>query len=406
MDNFRIAVVAPFPLSTDYGSSVRVVNELMLLKNAVAQGYISESNFEIDIFSYDVSPTYVNYLSDMDNIRLRFISALNWCTNAYRMGFNFSRVFLDSFLIGSFLRGVKKYKYVHMHTIIPMIYFYNLTKLHLLNTRQLAVDVHGIISYEVGDKKISEVVSKIENEALKMTGTIIVNNVVSKRFIEDILGKSYNIKMLPDAVDTRIFNPLKESIVRKLRRKNDLNNSFVILYVGSFTEVQGVDKLIESFEYVAKELSNSKLLLVGGRWSYPVYKMYKKKCVRKFGKRIIVKPSVNYIKGLNNLINLADVTVSPKMPSTQGNQKILVYAAVGKPIVVYKTMTNYTILREYGFYANEINAESLAETIMKAYDALTLKKFRSEEQIKYIRENYSLTSHSLMKTLARIMNEL
>jgi len=396
-----INVLAPFPLYEDYGSSIRVITELKLIENAIKYGYIKP--LKVRLITYDISSGYLTYLNKITDV-VRIYPSL---ARAYRMGFNVSRVSLDILLIGKLLEKLKDIigsrEYLHIHTTIPLGYLYPLTK--ILRINNIITDLHGIISYEV-PTHLSHLFSVIESDILEKSRTLLFSNLSTKYCYEHIMkNKKINhlTYILPEAIDTNIFRPLDEKYINELRRKMKIDNKIVILYTGSFTEVQGVDKLIYAYHYVAKELPNSILLLVGGRWTPSTYEIYKK-IAKRHSNKILIFRSVNYLTGLNKLVNIADITVSPKLPTCQSNQKIQVYASVGKPVVVFKTIANYFLLREHAIYAEELNPLSLAKAILKAYELLSSGKFKNEELVSFIRENYSINSPKLLKIIQDIYN--
>ncbi len=69
------------------------------------------------------------------------------------------------------------------------------------------------------------------------------------------------IRVLPNAVDTRLFQPdLDGGLVR---RRFELDGRFVIGFVGAFRPWHGLDLLLEGFEQLYREDSSMHLLLVG-----------------------------------------------------------------------------------------------------------------------------------------------
>jgi len=178
----------------------------------------------------------------------------------------------------------------------------------------------------------------------------------------------------------------------------------VLLYVGSFTPVQGIDKLLQAFPLLAEDIRDVHLIMAGGRWSPSLFRKYKA-LIRKLKNNITMIESVNYLRDLNKLVNIADITISPKLPTCQSNQKVLVYGAVGKPIVVFRTMANVFLLRDKAFYARELTAEALANAVKEAYDKLSNGSFDKHKLIKYIRDNYSIKSAKLINKIREIMLE-
>ena len=397
-------ILAPFPLYDDYGSSVRVISELKILENGITKGYI-DNNIHIKIFAYDISQTYLKYLWNIRH-KLTYILLPKRISKNYQMGANISRLYMDLWLIKNFIKTYASCKsLVYMHTSIPLFYLNLLKKFKEITSNNIIVDLHGIALKEVG-KFMRRVLYPFEKTCILKVNKIVFSNISTRICFDRIfLTKNVykeNMHIFPDVIDTDIFKPMNDMYVMKLKKKLKLDNKVVILYVGSFTKVQGIDKLIESFPLIIRDIPNAYLLLVGGKWTPIMYKKYAR-MIKKYREKIKIWSSVSYLKGLKIIINLADITVSPKFHTCQSNQKVLVYAAIGKPIVVYNTLANRFLLKNNAFYAYKFTSEALAKAILQAYDKISTCNFNKENLRKYVKKKFSLNSTHLIKEYVNIL---
>jgi glycosyltransferase involved in cell wall biosynthesis len=63
---------------------------------------------------------------------------------------------------------------------------------------------------------------------------------------------------------------------------------------------------------------------------------------------------------------LGDISVAPKMSSTEGSGKILNYMAMGLPTVAFETPVSRQYLREEGLYATPGDPVSLAQALLNS----------------------------------------
>jgi len=89
---------------------------------------------------------------------------------------------------------------------------------------------------------------------------------------------------------------------------------------------------------------------------------------------------------------VGDVALEPKeSDSGEASGKLLHYMAAGLPVVCFDTENNRNFLREPGFYAPEISADSFARTILAALDDQDAAA-RGEQGREHIRRTYAMTA--------------
>lgn len=135
----------------------------------------------------------------------------------------------------------------------------------------------------------------------------------------------------------------------------------VVIFVGVLSEYQGIDLLLESIPSVVREFPNVKFLIIG----FPNEDAYRNKARRlgvnawtHFTGRIPYEEVPRYL-------SLADVAVSPKISTTEGNLKLYTYMAMGLPTVVFDNPVNREILGDLGVYAEKPDAGNLAAALLE-----------------------------------------
>jgi len=409
----HLHIIAPFPLVEDYGSSMRVISELKAIEYGLDRGYFDDLDIKtIRVFTYSIAPNYVRYLSKLAKIvKVEFYTLPHFLVNAFRMGFNVKRIPLDSYIIEKLISKTKLAEdtLLYCHTNIPLFY---LGILPYISNFKIILDLHGVLTYEI-NRPLNTIIDVIETRLLKEVDTFVFSNVSTEYCLRSLTARYNDIInhndekfksiILPDMVDTNIFRSLNPDYVAKVKKRMGLQGKFIIIYTGSLTQVQGVDMLIEAFPLVKEQIPNACLVIGGGRWTPNVYYAYAK-IAKKYKDSILLKPSVNYLTELNTLLNIADIAVSPKLSTCQSNQKVLVYAAVGKPVVTFRTLANEFLLKENAFYADKISSQYLASAIYRAYEALISKAFDSSKLVNYVKSNFSTQSPPLLDLIHLILS--
>jgi glycosyltransferase involved in cell wall biosynthesis len=202
--------------------------------------------------------------------------------------------------------------------------------------------------------------------------SVLVNSnpIVSDMIAENFAVDKRRVFTVLDAVDTSIVKPIHKdsSYLQTLRRKIGIpKDDIVVIYVGSFSELQGTDILLKSIFNVVERNRNISFLLVGGKWNSGYYKSIKDSA-RKLDikKKTRFIPSVDYFRELPAYLSLADVAVAPKRQSLQSHGKLAAYMAAGLPTVVFDIPINRVFLGELGIYQKDFDSESLADSILFA----------------------------------------
>lgn len=165
---------------------------------------------------------------------------------------------LPFFLLASLLYTLWKIKklkpdIIHSHWMIPQgligIICRRILKVPCVTT------VHGSDIFGLNEQWID----KFKAEVIKWSDKCTVNSQRAKNKVMELICRE-DIKTIPMGVDTEIFK--RTSDVIELRRLYGKNTK-IILYVGRFIDLKGVEYLIKSIPDVRNNIPDIKVLLIG-----------------------------------------------------------------------------------------------------------------------------------------------
>jgi glycosyltransferase involved in cell wall biosynthesis len=140
------------------------------------------------------------------------------------------------------------------------------------------------------------------------------------------------IVVMPNGVDTQLFRPLENS--RLIRTQLGLDGQPVVSFVGSFQLWHGIERLVESFAWVLRDIPQARLLLVGDGPARPVVEDTIKRL--ELASRVTITGLVPQVK-IPEILAAVDVAVIPypALPKDLwfSPLKLYEYMAAGKAIV-------------------------------------------------------------------------
>ena len=194
---------------------------------------------------------------------------------------------------------------------------------------------------------------------------------ISKWLKEDFAKKEIErskILPLPEGIDLDRFS---DADGEAIRRRYNLNDLKVVIYVGTIDAMRKLDVLIYAFSKVKKSRENVKLLMVGDGND-------KSNLERLAGELGILDNVVFtgqvYSHEVPNFIAAADIGVSPVPPldfyKLSSPIKMFEYMAMGKPVVANEEIPEQkeVIQESSGGVLVKFDAESFAEGIIKLLD--------------------------------------
>lgn len=141
-------------------------------------------------------------------------------------------------------------------------------------------------------------------------------------------------------------------------------NEKLIVYTGSFVELQALDLLIEAFPRVLARVPRARLLLVGG--AQPELAQLRALAAKLgVGERVILEP-VRPQAEIPGYLAAADALASPRVQGINPPGKLLSYLASGKPVVATDTLVHNQLLTPECAILTAPDAVGLADGLVRA----------------------------------------
>lgn len=220
---------------------------------------------------------------------------------------------------------------------------------------------------------------------------------VNSCFLEERnIGLGYpkeKIVYVPNGIDRDRFSRINTTLIDSIKNKYDLHSKQIIMYFGGISLSSGhaVDLLIDAFQIVKKEISNTILVLIGGGEDIGSLKNY----VNKKG----MAESVIFIgrvksEDIPNYIKIADVTVDPirdtAVNKARSPLKIFESMAMGVPVITSDIGDRSDILQngKSGLLVMAGNSNQLAEGIIYLLNDQNLRNKLIKNASKRINDFY------------------
>jgi len=276
-------------------------------------------------------------------------------------------------------------------------------------------DARGIIRVEfyeterVKPNRVSAyLVGFMESHVLRKVSTIIVVSEKMKKVLLEMYSLDQKrIVVGEDGVDPDAFNL---SLGRNaVRRKFSIEKSEkVILFLGTLSIREGVDRLIRAMPHVIKVRNDVKLLIVGGGSLLVNFSSEFKDLVRKLSieKYVIFTGKVPHSE-VPQYIADSDICVAPHISTAFTPLKVFEYLACGKPLIVTGPNTDIgEILARHraGLAVNTEKPLELAKSILFLLNHPETSEKLGKNGYKLVIENFTW-KHSAKK-IETLISEL
>ncbi|MFH0876014.1 MAG: glycosyltransferase family 4 protein [archaeon] len=316
----KILMIAPHVFFSQRGTPYSAYLKLKAL---------SESGIEFDLATYPFG----------ENVEIKGVaiyrSSRPFFIKNIKQGPSLKKLLLDFFLAIKIISLLRKKRYDFLYTHEEMGFFGVLLKKFI--KIRLVHEMHSSLPVEIEERKFSS--SKLIVNIFRNLEKMIINNsdiiVVHCKNLVDIVG---NINQKVNLVLVENYSNVKIKKVGK-KKQNALRKELgikkgepVILYTGSFANVNNLPMLLESAKIVEKTIPNVKFVLVGGETgNIEMLKDLSGKLNIAENVRIVEKVSP---EELNSYFSIATILVSPRYSGINIPFKIFSYLESGVPIVV------------------------------------------------------------------------
>ena len=335
-------MIAPTSFFSDYGGHIRILEETRALQ---ARGV------EVAIVTYYKG-------NDVPGIDIRRTAPLPWHTD-YEVGSSRHKIAFDAYLAVKAATEARRFRpdviHGHMHEGaliggalarargVPLVFDFQgsltaeMVDHHFLNP-------HGAL-YPWAYRLESAITRGLPDAILTSSGR------AATLLRDEFDVPAERIHTLPDCADADHFDPARFTHLQAdhpLRVHYGIAREAVVVgYLGLLTDYQGIPHLIEAAARLKEQGRAIHFLIMG----YPNVESYQMaahawgvaECVT-FTGRVPFADAPNYLAA-------CDITVAPKMSSSEGSGKLLNYMAMAQPIVAYDTPVNREYLDDLGVYA-------------------------------------------------------
>lgn len=256
---------------------------------------------------------------------------------------------------------------------------------------------------------VLEKIAKIcEKFVVKHADIISVVSEVTKDEIVKIGADENKIVINPNGVDPQKFSP--EIDGSQIRKELNLENFFVVGFIGTFTRWHGVETLFDAAVKVIEKNGRIKFLLIGDG----NLKVNLELKTHQLGldDKIIFTGLIPHDKAPEYLA-ACDVLVSPHLGFEDGTRffgsptKLFEYMAMGKPIIAsdLEQIGKIIIDGENGLKFKPGDVEKLTELILKLYDDEFLRTKLGKKAREDVIKNYTWKQNAY-RVLSKVFDQL
>ncbi len=169
----------------------------------------------------------------------------------------------------------------------------------------------------------------IEKFILRNATAVIVVSEFLKEYIEISGIDSKKIFVVPNGVDSEIFDPSRTNSVG-LIDKYELKGKIVLGFVGNFVKWHNFDFFLKVFREITKKVEDVMLLLVGDGPARADIEVYEKKY--NLNGKMVITGSVPHNK-IAEYINIMDICIIPHSNEYRSPIKMFEYMSMAKSVV-------------------------------------------------------------------------
>jgi glycosyltransferase involved in cell wall biosynthesis len=228
-----------------------------------------------------------------------------------------------------------------------------------------------------------------EKEWLGKADNIICVAEEMKSRLENVLGKSDNIKIVPNTLNFKTFVATQKPLP-ELRER--FSGRFVVSFIGGIDAVRGIEYLLEAASEIGERIPELLVLLVG---EGNTLEMLREKSTQlKLNDKVVFegfKPSST----MQAYIEASQICVIPHVRSEQTDNsspnKLFQYMYFSKPVISSncKSLEKLILAEDCGLIFRDRDSHHLAEQVLKLYHDADLRKHLGENGHKSVMQKYN-----------------
>ena len=352
---YRVLMVAPTSFFSDYGCSVRILEEAKTLQKRGNRVTVCTYRNGQDIPGLSIQRTL--------SIPFR---------EHYEVGSSPHKIAFDLLLFWTVLLAALRRRpdviHAHMHegALIGQV-------CSRLLRIPMVFDFQGSLTSEMMDHRFLHQDSRfyrplrwLEATVDRLSPIILTSSHNARQLlIRDFGCRPEQVQTVPDCVNTDAFYPRHEGEqVALANHKAHLGIPLerkIVVYLGLLADYQGTDALLQAATRLLRQRDDVHFLVMG----FPAVDHYQQMAHRLgIATHVTFTGKIPYHKA-RGFLALGDVAVAPKLSATEGSGKILNYMAMGLPTVAFDTPVSREYLGDLGIYATPGDPESLSQALSK-----------------------------------------
>lgn len=351
---YKILMIAPTSFFSDYGCSVRILEEAQALQKL---------GNEVTICTYRNG-------QNVPGLAIRRTPTIPFREH-YEVGSSPHKIAFDLLLFWTVLISALRRRpdviHAHMHegALIGLV-------VGRLLGIPIVFDFQGSLTSEMMDHKFLQRESVfyrslrwLEETVDRLTPIILTSSHNARHLLLTEFGcRPERVQTVPDCVSADAFYPASESERAALAEHKAIlgipPERQVVVYLGLLADYQGTDVLLHAIAHLMQQRNDVHFLIMG----FPAVEYY-----RQMAHQLGVADHATFTGKIpyqwaRDFLALGDVAVAPKLSATEGSGKILNYMAMGLPTVAFHTPVSQEYLGDRGIYAAPGDPASLAQALM------------------------------------------
>jgi glycosyltransferase involved in cell wall biosynthesis len=350
---YKILMIAPTSFFSDYGCSVRILEEAKILQ---ARGN------ELTVCTYRNG-------KDIPGLTIRRTPSIPFREH-YEVGSSPHKIGFDLLLFWTVLFSALRQRpnviHAHMHegALIGLV-------VGRLLGIPMVFDFQGSLTGEMMDHGFLHQgnifyrpLRWLERTIDRKSPAILTSSHNAKQILVNEFGcRPDKVHTVPDCVSTEgFYPPTRDEQVALAARKSHLGIAAerrVIAYLGLLADYQGTDALLQAAVHLVQQRGDVHFLIMG----FPAVDAYQQKAIQLgVDDHVTFTGKIPY-RQAREFLAVGDIAVAPKLSTTEGSGKILNYMAMGLPTVAFDMPVSREYLGDLGIYATPADPLSLAQAL-------------------------------------------